>query len=291
MSCGKQDKSLKHFIEVQKRLSPFVSVPKLFHQDLKEGCLILEDLGDQSLEKLFYKREGAQTHLAYCKALKQLINLQDKVKKQENDVVFHKDFFFKENETAISQLETYIHISKGKDLFKESSSLKFKEDMKNLFLNFKIKDYVYCHRDYHSRNLMWKGGQIVLIDFQDAGLGPLAYDLTSLLYDSYVSLSLSKKEDMISFYFDHLPKNLKKKAQSVSHIDLMTRLIFLQRGFKACGCFAGFKNRDNKGTHLKYIRPTLQLVEKVAGDLSYKGIFQYIKELRTAIEELESRDG
>ena len=44
---------------------------------------------------------------------------------------------------------------------------------------------VFCHRDYHSRNLMLHAGQLYIIDFQDARMGPDTYDLVSLLRDSY----------------------------------------------------------------------------------------------------------
>ena len=45
-----------------------------------------------------------------------------------------------------------------------------------------------CHRDYHSRNLMLRAGELYIIDFQDARMGPDTYDLVSLLRDSYVDL-------------------------------------------------------------------------------------------------------
>ena len=286
MSCGKKDISLQHFVDVQKRLSPFVSVPKLFHKDIAKGLLLLEDLGDQSLEKVFYGK-GIQSSIPlYHKALKQLISIQEKIQLLQTDPVFHKDFFLKENEMAIYHLQTYVNVSKGKTLFDKNSSLNFKKDIEKLSLNFELEDYVYCHRDYHSRNLMIKEGQTVLIDFQDAGSGPWYYDLTSLFYDSYVSLSPLRIKDLSYFYFDHLPKHLKKKAQTVSHIELMAKLQFLQRGFKACGCFAAFKNRDKKSTHLKYIQPTFQILEQKAFELSYKGIYEYIRDLKEAIEEL-----
>ena len=48
---------------------------------------------------------------------------------------------------------------------------------------------VLCHRDYHSRNLMVHGGQLYVIDFQDARMGPDTYDLASLLRDSYVDIT------------------------------------------------------------------------------------------------------
>jgi aminoglycoside/choline kinase family phosphotransferase len=52
---------------------------------------------------------------------------------------------------------------------------------------------VLCHRDYHSRNLMLHEGQLYMIDFQDARMGPDTYDLVSLLRDSYVDLHRSDR--------------------------------------------------------------------------------------------------
>ena len=56
MSCGKKDPSLEKFIGIQKRLEPFVSVPRLFQKDMEKGLLLLEDLGGSSLEQIFFTK-------------------------------------------------------------------------------------------------------------------------------------------------------------------------------------------------------------------------------------------
>ena len=263
MSFGKKDISLKNFIEVQKRLKSLVFVPELFHVELDLGLLLLEDLGNQSLEQFFFQKGAELSFPLYHQALIQLIGFQSKVHPLKTDPIFDKTFFLKENEMAIYHLQTYInHCHKKTNLFNAKSPLNFKKDMEKILSNFKREDYVYCHRDYHSRNLMLKENKVILIDFQDAGLAPWFYDLTSLLYDSYVPLGSLDKEKFSVFYFENLPSILKKKVLSLSHIELMTKLQFLQRGFKACGCFAAFKNRDKKSTHLRYIKPTLHLLQK-----------------------------
>jgi aminoglycoside/choline kinase family phosphotransferase len=63
----------------------------------------------------------------------------------------------------------------------------------------------FVHRDYQSRNLMVLGEtaspeNLAIIDFQDAFVGPRLYDLVALLNDSYVDLSMSLKEEMVSRY-------------------------------------------------------------------------------------------
>lgn len=62
----------------------------------------------------------------------------------------------------------------------------------------------FTHRDYQSRNLMLKDGELVVIDFQDALLGPRQYDLVALLRDSYVELDRAFVERMVRRYQEAL---------------------------------------------------------------------------------------
>lgn len=57
------------------------------------------------------------------------------------------------------------------------------------------------HRDFQSRNVMIRGDEPVLIDFQGLRLGSPFYDLGSLLYDPYVSFSLGERLELLSYYY------------------------------------------------------------------------------------------
>ena len=59
---------------------------------------------------------------------------------------------------------------------------------------------VLCHRDYHSRNLMFHEGSLHIIDFQDARMGPDTYDLASLLRDSYVDISDGELDELVALF-------------------------------------------------------------------------------------------
>ena len=59
---------------------------------------------------------------------------------------------------------------------------------------------VFCHRDLHSRNVMVKDGEQYLIDFQDARMGPVFYDLVSLLEDCYFSLGPKLRESLYQYF-------------------------------------------------------------------------------------------
>lgn len=273
MSCGAKDSSLKFFIDIQNRLKSHITAPQIFKADLKKGFLLLEDLGDMSLESFYLKNSVAQSLLFYKQALKQLIKLQSQAPLHQSDPIFDSDFFLEEIEQALKDIEKYLagfsNQSDGsfavKGLSKKIQLLKI--ELEKIFSDLKPEDFVFCHRDYHSRNLMLKNRQLYMIDFQDGGKGPWFYDLASLIYDCYVPLQ--NKIYLYQFYFDHLPPFLKKTAQSPFQIKKKTELQFLQRGLKACGRFCAFKMENNKDMHLKYIPRALSLIYNIAKKHSY----------------------
>jgi len=118
---------------------------------------------------------------------------------------------------------------------------------------------VICHRDFHSRNVMLKKGQAVLIDFQDARLGPAVYDLVSLLWDSYVDLKPEIQQDLLLYYCNRFPyfsQIAGSKGEFMENLNLQ----IIQRCYKACGSFSSFKNTRNDERYLKYIPGTLEQI-------------------------------
>ena len=90
---------------------------------------------------------------------------------------------------------------------------------------------VLCHRDYHSRNLMVRNKELVVIDFQDARMGPATYDLVSLLRDCYVDLDPSLVADLTTRFLDAVP------AARTSDFERRFDLMSVQRHLKALGTF------------------------------------------------------
>ena len=56
------------------------------------------------------------------------------------------------------------------------------------------------HRDFQSTNVLWKGNDLVFIDFQGMRLGPAAYDLASLVYDPYVTFTDEQRRALVALY-------------------------------------------------------------------------------------------
>ena len=294
MSCGERDPSLKLFISIQNRLKAHVLSPQIFHFDLKNGFLLSEDLGEESLESFYLQKGEAQSLCFYKKALKQLIALQSQVSLYQKDPLFDQNFFLQEFEQSFKDMEKYFKTFSKQKSFSFSKSKyprnfkNLKKEIQNLFSDLKQSDFVFCHRDYHSKNLMIKNRDIYMIDFQDGAKGPWFYDLASLLYDCYIPLTA--RESLYQFYFDHLPDPLRKQVKSVSHIKKKLEQQFLQRGLKACGRFCAFKLENNKNTHLKYIKSTLILIHKLAKKHSYQNISHYATESLLAFQNTPTQN-
>ena len=125
------------------------------------------------------------------------------------------------------------------------------------------------HRDFHSRNLMVCGGdtpddsRLAVIDFQDMVMGPLSYDLVSLLKDCYVRWPDEVIEQGMGHGFDTLSRagllGVLDYASFRRHADLTG----MQRHLKAAGLFTRLYHRDGKSGYLKDIPRTLGYVVDV----------------------------
>lgn len=125
---------------------------------------------------------------------------------------------------------------------------------------------VTVHRDYHSRNLMvLPQGKLGIIDFQDAMMGHISYDLVSLLRDCYVSWPLAQVHQWVGQFQERLTveKQLAPMAQQVflQWFDWAG----LQRHLKVLGIFSRLKIRDHKPQYLLDIPRILNYVLQVSG--------------------------
>ena len=119
----------------------------------------------------------------------------------------------------------------------------------------------FTHRDYHSRNLMFAQERLVLIDFQDARMGPCQYDLVSLLKDSYVKIEDTLVEELIDYYILLKEKEEGQKVDRERFGDIFDKMS-IQRNLKAIGTFAYQGVKKNNNRYKDFIVPTLGYVQK-----------------------------
>jgi len=123
------------------------------------------------------------------------------------------------------------------------------------------------HLDYHSRNLMLPAGGLPLgvIDFQDAVLGPVTYDLASLLYDCYQDYPESDRRHWSELFFSRFTTEATGFFENFETWHHALRLTAMQRHIKAIGIFARLAWRDDKRQFLDEIPLTHQhLMQELA---------------------------
>ena len=141
---------------------------------------------------------------------------------------------------------------------------------------------VWVHRDFHSRNLMvTPQNNPGILDFQDAVLGPVTYDLVSLLRDCYISWPRERVESWVRDYQllarqSHIAVG-EDEALFLRWFDLMG----VQRHLKATGIFARLCHRDGKPSYLPDIPRTVGYVYEVSVR------YPELKSLQTLMRELK----
>ena len=109
---------------------------------------------------------------------------------------------------------------------------------------------VFVHRDYHSRNLMRTEPNPGILDFQDAVIGPITYDLVSLLRDAYIAWEEEQQIDWAVRYWEGARKAALPVAADFGEFWRDFEWMGVQRQLKVLGIFARLHHRDGKAAYL-----------------------------------------
>lgn len=239
-----------------------IAVPRFLKEDPASGFLAMEDLGDELLQ-FRLKKEPTKKMEWLQRATALLADLHARAYPVPGSlpVATRK---FDERKYGEELAFTFEHLhEKFFGLAPPPTDAKARIQRFCAELE-RLKPEVFCHRDYHCRNLLVREERLYLIDFQDARIGPPQYDLASLVYDAYISLSDTERTALLDGYREKI-RGTSLEA-SVRWPTFLTDLeaVGLQRVVKAAGSFASFFNRYGKDTHLPYLRPALESARKLA---------------------------
>ena len=142
--------------------------------------------------------------------------------------------------------------------------------MDALLDNVLAQPVVLVHRDYHSRNLMVlparrECGNPGVLDFQDAVLGPITYDLVSLLRDAYIAWPEQQQIDWAIRYWEGARKAGLPVNPDFGAFYRDFEWMGLQRQLKVLGIFSRLYHRDGKAQYLGDLPLVLQYARAVAG--------------------------
>lgn len=249
------------FLKMQKFLNTHkVRVPKILDFKNTKGYLLEEDLGDVTLlnhlsqiddldmEYSFYKRcvdELLKMHLIPRDELEN-IDLFFDYEKLMQEVDFSIKFF----------IQRFLNVEDPK------VTTEIKQQYIDICKRLSNEKMVFTHRDYHSRNIMVKDNEFIIIDFQDARQGIPQYDLVSLLEDCYYRISAENKDKLIQYYWGSLDKKVHGQKDFEYFMSLYNDMA-LQRVFKAIGsfCFIYYQRDDHR--YLKYIGYAMEKLKTI----------------------------
>jgi N-acetylmuramate 1-kinase len=241
----------QNFIEVANVLKARgLSVPHILASDLKEGFLLLSDLGDRLYLNELNDKNADNLYRDALLALIKLNHCEAEVP------VF--DYSFLERQWGIFKdwyLKTHLKIEWSPKI----------DDVLKRTLNYLAEvvfsqPFVFVHRDYHSRNLMrLDNGNPGILDFQDAMKGPITYDLVSLLQDCYITWPREKIVSWISDFKQYATDaQLLTGKESLDEFIRWFDLTGVLRHLKNCGIFSRLHYRDGKSHYLKDLPIPLQ---------------------------------
>ena len=250
MDAPPEKEDIRPFIHVTELIrNTGVNAPAVLTMDLQQGFLLLDDLGSKPY--LDHLNDDSANGL-YIDAIDALIKMQtiDAILPLYNAELLQAE---------MNLFETwYLNRHLGIQL-NEKQKTSLASMFAILIKNAEAQPQVFVHRDYHSRNLMiTEQNNPGIIDYQDAVIGPITYDLVSLFKDCYIEWPREKVELWLEMYLARItPARLIERNTMLRWFDLMG----VQRHLKVLGIFARLNYRDAKAQYLNDLPLTLKYIE------------------------------
>ncbi len=245
------------FVAISRALSErgFVA-PKIYATDLDQGFVLLEHLGSGH----FLDGEGRPLGERYAAAAEVLAEIHQRDWPQQLEVVprvFHELPPFDRDALIIEVdllLDWYVPWKTGAPA---DAALRgqFADAWNAAFDLLDRAETSIVLRDIHSPNLIWRNDRsgterIGILDFQDAMIGPAAYDLASLAMDARVTVPEEIEHQTVDAY---IAARQKAGAFDEAGFREAYAITAAQRNTKILGIFVRLARRDGKPAYLKHL--------------------------------------
>jgi aminoglycoside/choline kinase family phosphotransferase len=266
------------FLEVRELLyERGVRVPALLAEDCAGGRLLVEDLGDTLA--LHLRGTPSERVPLYHLAVRDLAAAQRALDPLPHDSIVRLRAF----DHALLSWEVRHFREWGLEArgiaLSESQAQRFERAVGHLATTIAALSRGFVHRDYQSRNLMvCQGGdapELGWIDFQDALMGPRAYDLVALLCDSYQPFDRAFVDDCLNRYAESARLSDKERRSLAREFDLIT----VQRKLKDAGRFVFIERTKGDPSFLPFVDPTLGIVRQALDRLTDDEVLRDLREL------------
>lgn len=238
-----------------------VPVPQIYLSDRFSGLVFLEDLGETHLQSIIRDTTDKGGILSRYREIIDLLVMMSISGAVDFNTAWAYQSAAYDPEMILEKecryfveafLNTYCNLDLSFDRFKdEFVSLSEKT------LKFAVSGFM--HRDFQSRNIMLKENRPYVIDFQGGRLGPVQYDLASLLIDPYVELSESIRKDLAGYCAEKI-SNL--KAIDTDRFLTGYRYCCITRNLQILGAFGYLSRVKDKPSFEKYIPAAIRTLKE-----------------------------
>jgi aminoglycoside/choline kinase family phosphotransferase len=219
-----------------------VNAPQVLAQDLERGFLLLTDLGTRTyLEAL----DDASAPQLFADATEALVRWQ--LATRAGELPPYDEALLRREMGLFPEWYVATHL-------KRTLSASQREDLEGVFRllvrSALAQPQVYVHRDYMPRNLMVCEPNPGVLDFQDAVIGPVTYDMVSLVRDAFVSWDEERVLDWAARYWERAKAARLAVEADFGEFWRSFEWMGLQRHLKVLGIFARINYRDGKPKYL-----------------------------------------
>ena len=247
-----------------------IPVPRIERVFPEQGGVLLEDLGDTTLQGALQKNASLDRSALYREAMDIVVMLQERgTRELPADAVARRESL--DEAKFLWELDHfYRHFvlgMRGGRPGPEEEAL-FQNFFGYLAASLDTVERVLCHRDFQARNLMVTPGGLRVIDYQDARMGPASYDLASLLRDSSLDLEEEFREEGIRYFLS------RRRELSPEQFREEFGRQALQRNIKDLGTFGYQVHHMGNGSYLSYIPRTVGMIRRaMVRDRRYHSVF------------------
>ena len=234
-----------------------LSAPEILHADLDHGLILMEDLGD---ERIVSGNPPTPVEARYATAVDLLASLHARNLPNRLPVTSALDYRLPRYDIGAFLIEAELlldwYLVHADAPVGEAARAAFVTLWRNALEPTMEAPATWVLRDYHSPNLLWlpqrEGiARIGLVDFQDALIGPAAYDVASLLQDARVDVPENMEMNLLGRYVR--ARLSQDRSFDTGGFTLLYATLAAQRATKILGIFARLQRRDGKPQYLRHM--------------------------------------
>src|SRR5690625_82760 len=272
------------FADNQRRLQAAgLKVPEIFDADFDEGFLLLSDLGPHNLLSILNEGyDAVATQALYGIVLDLLVTMQ------QADTSGLPVYDAERMRAELDLFYTYFVQNHCKITLSAQEKTRLDVIFQVLVTDNASYPMVYVHRDFHSPNLMMPTDRTLqpgLIDFQDAVLGPITYDLASLVMDARYYWDEAQQIDWAIRYWEKAQAAGIPVCEHFGDFHRAYEWMSIQRNLRILGVFCRLAQRDSKHQYLAHLPRVLKYLGQV---IPRYEIFTPLRALLDRIEQKQT---